>query len=105
MFDAGPDPAVLPVVLAADDPAIRVVGGDRGDAAVAAVIKDLAIGAEQVHHGAAGVDDVIAVAGPADGRRPARGAGAADDDLGVDAAAVVVADGGDRLVVHGDRGA
>ncbi len=29
----------------------------------------------------------------------------ADDDLGVDAAAVVFADRGDRLVVHGDQGA
>jgi hypothetical protein len=53
--------------------------------------------------GAAGHDDVIAVSGPA----RANGYDAAvgvDEDLGVDAAAVVLGDRGDRLVVHRDQG-
>jgi hypothetical protein len=53
----------------------------------------------------AGNDDVVAVTGSAltgdDNAAPVR----ADDDLGADAAAVVLGDGGDRLVVYGDEGA
>ena len=46
VFDAGPDPAVGPVVVIADYPISRVGSwrGDRWDAAVAAVAKDLVAG-------------------------------------------------------------
>jgi hypothetical protein len=52
-----------------------------------------------------GHDEVVAVAGPAaaDGDHPA--SVSADDDLSVDAASVVLTDGGDRLIVHRDQGA
>jgi hypothetical protein len=106
VFDAGPDPTVRPVVLVVDDGA-RVVtsgGGDGGDAAVAPVAEDFVAG-EKVRDGCAGDDDVVAVAGPAaaHGNDPA-GVGA-DDDLGVDAAPIVLADRGDRLIVYRDEGA
>jgi hypothetical protein len=67
VFDAGSDPAVCPVVVVVDDPAGVVAAGwgHGGDAAVAAITTDLAFGAEQVHRGAAGHDDVVAVTGPA----------------------------------------
>lgn len=55
MFNAGSEPAVCPVVVVVDDPAGVVAAGcgHHGHAAVAAVTKDLAIGAEQVRRGAA----------------------------------------------------
>lgn len=60
---------------------------------------------EQLHHGVAGHDDVVAVTWPTlAGYRHAAPV-SADDDLGFDAAAVVLADGGDCLVVHRDQGA
>jgi hypothetical protein len=79
-------------------------GVNRGDSAVASVTEqDVTI--EEVGHGVACHDDVVAVAGPvsADGNNLALMG--ADDDLGVDAAAVVLADGGDRPIVHRDEGA
>jgi len=74
VLGAGPDPAVRPVVVVVDDLASAVSsrGGDRADAAVSAVAEyDMAI--DQVSHGVAGHDDVVAVAGPAwaDGSHPA----------------------------------
>jgi len=58
-----------------------------------------------MHNGVAGHDDVVAVTWPAlagdEHAAPLR----ADDELGVDAASVILADGGDRLVVHRDQGA
>jgi hypothetical protein len=55
------------------------------------------VAGEKVRDGCAGDDDVVAVAGPAaaHGNDPADVG--ADDDLGVDAAPVVLADGGDPL--------
>jgi len=54
VFNAGSEPAVCPVVVVVDDPAGVVAAGcgHHGHAAVAAVTKDLAIGAEQVRRGA-----------------------------------------------------
>ena len=105
VLDACPDPTVRPVVVVVDDPAsvVRSRGGDRADAAVSAVTED-DMTVEEVSHGMAGHDDVVAVTGPAwaDGNHSARVS--ADDDLGVDTAAVVLADGGDRLIVHRDQG-
>ena len=49
-------------------------------------------------------DDVVSVTGPATADRYHCAALRADDDLGVDAAPVVLADGGDGLIVHGDQG-
>jgi hypothetical protein len=51
--------------------------------------------------GVAGHDDVVAAAGPAAADCDQGAALRADEDLGVDAAPVVLADRGDRLVVHG----
>jgi hypothetical protein len=79
-------------------------GGDRRDAAVSAVAKDDTT-IEQQRHGVAGHDDVVAVTWPALASYDHAAPVSADDDLGVDAAAVVLADGGDRLVVHRDQGA
>jgi hypothetical protein len=107
VLDAGPDPAVHAVVVVVDDPADVVAArcGDGRDAAISAVAEDDTI-IEQLHHGVAGHDDVLAVAGPAaaPGYHDAAPA-CTDDDLGVDAAAVVLADGGDRRVEHRDQGA
>jgi hypothetical protein len=88
---------------------IRAVGcwawtGDRGDAAVSAVAQDWPGAVEQMGDGVAGHDDVVAVAGPAAADCDQGAALRAADDLGVDAARVVVGDRGDRLVVHRDRG-
>ena len=83
-------------MVSVDDPTggVALWGGDRRDAAVAAVTEDLAIGAEQVCHGVASDDDVVAVTGPAAAGYHDAAAVGADDDLGVDAAALVLADGG-----------
>jgi hypothetical protein len=79
-------------------------GDDRRDAAVSAVAEhDTTI--EALRHGVAGHDDVVAVAGPTAAHRDATAGLAADDDLCVDAAVVILADGGDGLVVHWDEGA
>jgi hypothetical protein len=95
MLDTCPDPTVRPVVVVVDDPASVVTSGsgDRADAAVSAVTED-DMSIEQLCHGVAGHDDVVAVAEPAwaDGNHSAPVS--ADDDLGVDTAAVVLADGG-----------
>jgi len=105
VLDAGSDAAACPVVVvAADGPGVVTSrGGDRCDGPVSAVAEDDTT-IEQMRHGVTGHDDIIAVSGPAlAGLRhaaPVR----ADDDLGVEAAAVVVADGGDRLAVHRDQG-
>jgi hypothetical protein len=58
-----------------------------------------------MYHGVAGRDDVVTVTWPAVAGYHHAAAVRADDDLGVDAAAVVLADGGDRLVVHRGQGA
>jgi hypothetical protein len=85
---------------------IRAVGcsartGDRVDAAVSAVAQDWPGAVEQMGDGVAGHDDVVAAAGPAAADCDQGAALRADEDLGVDAAPVVLADRGDRLVVHG----
>jgi len=98
VFDAGPDASVDAVVVV-DDAAGLVAcwAGDGGDGAVAAVTGHVAA-VEAVGDGVAGDDDVVAVSGPAaDGDHHAASVGA-DDVLGVDGAAVVLGDGGDRLV-------
>ncbi len=66
VLDAGADTAVLPVVGIVDDPAAVVAlwADDDSDAAVSAIAQDdTVIG--QVHNGAAGDDDVVAVTWPA----------------------------------------
>ena len=106
VLGAGFDPAVHPVVVVADDPAAVVAsrGGDRGDGAVSAVAMDDTT-IEELHQSAAGHDDVVAVSWLALAGYDHPSPVSADDDLGVDAAAVVLADGGDRLVAHWDQGA
>ena len=79
--------------------------GDGRNAAVSAVAQDRSGAVEEVGDGVAGDDDVVAVAGPGLSGNDHCPTIRADDDLGVDAAAVVFADRGDRLVVHGDQGA
>jgi hypothetical protein len=66
VFDAGPDAPVDPVVVVVNDLARRIAprGGDRGDAAIAAVAKDLVAG-EQVREDVASDDDVVGVIWPA----------------------------------------
>jgi hypothetical protein len=106
VFDAGSGASVIAVVIVMDG-AAGVVSprcGDRGDAAVATVSEDVAA-TEQVRDGVAGDDDVVAVGGPALAGNDHAAPVSADDDLGVDAAPVVLADGGDRLVVYRDQGA
>jgi hypothetical protein len=88
---------------------IRAVGcsawtGDRVDAAVSAVAQDWPGAVEQMGDGAAGHDDIIAVTGPARANGDDAAVVGVDEDLGVDAAAVVLTDRGDRLVVHRDQG-
>ena|ERR1700677_127543 len=88
---------------------IRAVGcsartGDRVDAAVSAVAQDWPGAVEQMGDGAAGHDDIIAVTGPARANGYDAVVVGVDEDLGVDAAAVVLTDRGDRLVVHRDQG-
>jgi hypothetical protein len=100
VFDAGSDPAVSLVVVVADDPTVDSAArtGDRVDATVFAVAEDdTAI--EQLGHGVAGHDDVVAVGGPAATNRDHVAALRANDDWGIDAAPVVLADGGGQLVV------
>jgi hypothetical protein len=66
VFDAGPYSTVCSVAVVADYAAGVVAPGrgDRGDAAIATVTgDDTAI--EQLCHGVAGNDDVVAVTGPA----------------------------------------
>ncbi len=106
VLDAGPDPAVCAVMVIADDAAGLVAPGrgDCGDAAVAAVAGDVMVAGEQMRDGCAGDDDVVAVTGPALAGDDHAAPVGADDDLGVDAAAVVLADSGDGLVVHRDQG-
>lgn len=107
MLDASADASVCPVVIVAHDPAgvVAAGAGDHGDAAVSAVTEDLVLAGEQVCDGCAGNDDIVAVAGPALPGHHHAALVCADDDLGVDAAPVVLADGGVRLVVHRDQGA
>jgi hypothetical protein len=77
---------------------------DRRDAAVFAIAENDTT-SEQMRHGVAGNDDIVAVARLAvTGDEDAAPVGA-DNDLGVDAAAVSLADGRDRLIVHRDQGA
>src|SRR6202453_3711497 len=88
---------------------IRAVGcsartGDRVDAAVSAVAQDWPGAVEQMGDGAAGHDDIIAVTGPARANGYDAAVVGVDEDLGVDAGAVVLTDRGDRLVVHRDEG-
>jgi hypothetical protein len=100
VFDAGPDPAVRAVVVVADDARLVPCGcGDGGDSAVAAVTEDDMLAGEQMG------DRCAAVTRPAAPDRDNAAAVGADDNLSVDAAPVVFADGGDRLVVHRYRGA
>ena len=84
VFDAGPDPAVRPVVVMADDPAgvIATRRSDRRDAAVAAVTEDLLPAVEEVRDGCAGDDDVVAVTGPALAGEDHAAPVSADDDQG-----------------------
>lgn len=76
VFDACPDPMVRPMVVVVDDSAGVVASrvGDRADGAVSAVTED-DMTIDQVGHGVAGHDDVVAVAGPAqaDGKPPVAG--------------------------------
>jgi len=102
VFDAGPDPAVRPVAVVAARGGDR--GGDRRDAAASAVADDDTT-IKQLGHGVAGHDDVVAVTWPALAGYHDSAPVGADDDLGVDAAAAVLAGGGDRLVVRRDQGA
>lgn len=97
---------VCPLVVVADDPAGLTTsrGGDRCDAGIPAVAEDDTT-IEELHHGVAGHDDIVAVTGPAPAGDRQVASVSADDDLGVDTAAVVLSDGGDGLVVHRDRGA
>ena len=97
-FDAGPDAAVFSPMLIADDPAGAVASGcgDRVDFAVAAVAEYFSVAGESMRDGVAGDDDVVAVAGPAAADRD-DGAG---ENLGVDAAPIVLGWRGDRLIVH-----
>lgn len=60
---------------------------------------------EEGRDGVAGDDDVVVVAWPALPRGDDLMAAGADDALGVDAAAVVVARCADGLVMHRDEGA
>ena len=71
-------------------------GGDRVDFAVAAVAEYFSVAGESMRDGVAGDDDVVAVAGPAAADRD-DGAG---ENLGVDAAPIVLGWRGDRLIVH-----
>ena len=66
MFDVGADLVVHPVVVISDDAAGVVAGwvGDGGDGAVSAVAGDDTT-VEQVCRSVAGLDDVVAVTGPA----------------------------------------
>jgi hypothetical protein len=95
---------VFAVVVVVDDPvaAVAMWTGDRVHAAVSAVAQDHTT-IEQLRHGVAGNDDVVAVTWPALASGGHTSPVSADDDLGVDAAAVVLAHRGDRLVVHGDQ--
>jgi hypothetical protein len=96
---------VLSVVVVADDPANCVAArGDRRDTAVSAVAENNAA-IEQFGQGVARHDDVVAVTGPALADYQHAAPVRADDDLRIDAAAIVLADGSDRLVVHWDQGA
>ena len=97
-FDAGPDAAVFSPMLIADDPAGAVASGcgDRVDFAVAAVAEYFSVAGESMRDDVAGDDDVVAVAGPAAADRD-DGAG---ENLGVDAAPIVLGWRGDRLIVH-----
>ena len=106
VLDACFDPAVRPIVVVVDDSAGVVASrvGDRGDAAVSAVTEDYTT-TDQVGQGMASHDDVVAVAGPARADGNHLSPVSADDDLCVDAAPVVLADRGDRLIVAWDEGA
>lgn len=79
--------------------------GDCGDTAVAAVAEDGPGPLYQVGDGVSGYDDVVAVSGPAATCLDYGAVRCVDDDLRVDAAAVVFADRGERLVVDRDQGA
>lgn len=106
VFDAGADAPVCSVVVVVDDPSVGSAAwaGDGVDSAIAAVAKDRPAAVEQRGHGVAGHDGIVAVARPAVTDRDDVAALRADDDLGVDAAAVVFADGGDFLVVYSGSG-
>jgi hypothetical protein len=95
---------VFAVAVVVDDPTGVVPRwtGDGGDAAVSAVAQDDPT-IEQLRHGVAGNDDVVAATLPALAGDDHTSPVSADDDLGVDAAAVALADRGDRLVVRGDQ--
>jgi hypothetical protein len=105
VLDAGCDAVVCPAVVVVDDGAGGVAsrGGDGRGAAVSAVAEDDTT-TEQMLHGVAGHDDVVAVIWPAVAGYRHTAPVRAGKDLGVDAGAVVVADGGDRLVVHRNQG-
>jgi hypothetical protein len=104
VLDAGADAAVFAVVVVVDDPAAVVAlwTGDGGVGAVSAVAQDDTT-IEQRRHGVAGNDDVVAVTWPALAGGDHTSPVSADDDLGVDAAAAVLADRSDRLVGHRDQ--
>jgi hypothetical protein len=94
---------VRPVVIVADDAAGAVATrcADRCDAAVAAVAEDLSVAGEQVRHGVR-TSKTSLRPGPTAADRDKTAGWAADDDLGVDGAPVVGADGGDGLIVGWD---
>jgi hypothetical protein len=80
--------------------------GHAGQRAITTIDKDLAgwVG-EQDAVLSAGDDDVVAVAGPRGPGGDHSAVAAADDELHVDAAPVVLRHGSTLLVVHGDEGA
>jgi hypothetical protein len=96
VLDAGPNAAVRPLVVVIDGATSLVAArcDDRSDPAMPAIAKnDTTI--EQRHHGMASDDGIVAVTGPAAAGDEHAASVSADDDLGVDTAAVVLADGGD----------
>lgn len=105
VFDVGADAPVFSVVVVVDDSAVGSAAWSGGgvDSVMAAIAEDWPAAVQWRGHGVAGHDDIVAVARPAVTDCDDVAASRADDDLGVDAAAVVSADRGDFLAVYREQ--
>ncbi len=107
VLDAGADASVRPVVVVAED----APSGPRHGLVMVVIPRYrpspriVRVPVEWVSDGVTGHDDVVAVAGPAVTDWVQDAPFRAGECLCVDAAPVVLADRGDRLVVHGDQSA